>query len=83
MSERNTIKVTLGATSADLVAQLNDQGHGLSAEHAAAYQRDIDAVTRLYVRGLLSESQCRRVKQKVLDRTMDVVHRLPPAVPHV
>lgn len=57
------LHMTYGALAIPLRRQL--RGLGISREAIAHFQRDSDAVTRLAVRGLVSEAEARRIRQRL------------------
>lgn len=64
-----TFGITLGAMAPSLVKQLKSQGivvKGKRREHIRHLQEDVDALHRLYVRGVLPDSPVHRARKKLM-----------------
>lgn len=76
-----TKKVLLqfGALAPKISEQLNKQGLTYKGNWTEAsvskthFQRDADAITRLFVRGLISDVTAKRARQKLLNRIAGIV----------
>lgn len=63
------IEIVFGAVCDPIDKQLREQGHPLKT--ASVFQKDADALTRLAVRGLLTDAQVRQARKKLLRRIVD------------
>ena len=64
--------IIFGATAPPLAEQL--KGVRITAEKMKAYQADADAITRLNLRDILSDSEARKARGRIL-RSMAKVSR--------
>lgn len=62
------VKLAFGAMSPKISEQLETQGYKYKAEEIAHFQRDVDAVVRLRVRGLLPAGQVDKCFQKLINK---------------
>jgi len=69
-------EMRFGAFVPTLAAQIEQQGFKLRRIDVAHHQRDVDAVTRLAVRGILSEAESRRARQRLVNRIAKTVKPL-------
>ena len=73
-----SLALTFGAFAAPLKKQL--RGHRVPSKDVAHFQADADAITRLGIRGLLSDAEKRRARQRLIDRIAKAVPQsAPPA----
>lgn len=61
-----------------LADQLAEQGVTLPTEDVEHFQHDADAVTRLYLRGLIPFSQAGKVRERLFNR---ILKTAPPSHP--
>lgn len=71
------MKVTIdfGAMAPTLSKQLAKIGLSLSRDTLKIIQRDADAITRLYMRGLLSDSQTLTARRKLMKMLMATLNK--------
>lgn len=62
----DTFGIHFGALAPPLREQMKEQGVPIDDNAAEHLERDIDAVNRLRVRGLLPDSQAHKVHQKIM-----------------
>lgn len=64
----SSLRLSFGAMTKKLWEQLDEQGFAMDTTHMEGFQRDLDALARCKVRGLLPESQVNRAASRLLDR---------------
>lgn len=62
------IGLRFGALSPPVSDQMAEQGHHLPTEIVDAIQKDVDAITRLYLRGHLTGAEVRKARRRVIDQ---------------
>lgn len=61
------LKIRLGALAPKLYQQLNDAGiDGYNIEHIDRFQKDADAISRLSVKGFISESVAGKARARLM-----------------
>jgi hypothetical protein len=61
----NTLKLRFGAMSPTIKQQLKEQGYKMDATDCVHFQKDAEAITRLRIRGMLNDSQCKSAHDKL------------------
>ncbi len=69
------ITITFGAMAEPIDAQVPE----LSRENADRLQRDAEAITRLHVRGLLTDTETRNSRRRFMKELMEILRREKPA----
>lgn len=70
---KDTIRLSLGALAEPLTAQLRTQGCFLESGDADHLQADADAITRLVIRGYMTEAASRRARRRLVERVAERV----------
>lgn len=70
MSDTPSIKwgLRFGALCPPIIEQITEQGLGISARLVAHYQKDVDAIIRLTVRGVITDGEAHRAKTRLMKR---------------
>lgn len=63
---RMTLRLTFGAMALPIIAQLREQGFGLSGQDSLHFQKDHDAIARLSIRGLITKSELRKAQARLI-----------------
>lgn len=74
-----TFSITLGAMAPDLIEQLNSQDifvEGQQKKDIEHLQGDVDALHRLYVKGILPDSVVGQARKKLMKRITAVLKKL-------
>lgn len=69
------LKLAFGAMSRRLSEQLDSQEIKYKTEDVLHFQLDADAITRLRVRGLLSDGETDKVRRKLTKRITDHINQ--------
>lgn len=67
------IIIELGALSDDLSKQLDSFGLCAPKEKIEHLQQDADAISRLNIRGLISDSAAKQARQRLMKRIVQVI----------
>ena len=70
-----TISVHFGALCPSIAEQLIEQGVVTIPDEINHFQKDADATTRLLIRGLLTDSQTRSARQKLINKIVRDVEK--------
>lgn len=73
----NTLLIHFGALADKIDNQLATRGLSADPKTIAHWQKDADAISRLSIRDLLTESQTRMARQKLLKTICRTVHPVP------
>lgn len=76
MTRTKTFDLRTGALAPALRLQLAAQGLAMDPDERERAQGDLDAVTRLHARGLLTDGQARGIRERI---TADVARRATAA----
>jgi hypothetical protein len=69
------IAIRFGTLSEPILTQVIKQGMNINASDASCLQEDVDAVCRLYIRSILTESETKKVRQRILKRIVKCTAR--------
>lgn len=58
--------LSFGALSEPLKKQLAEQGLRMKSKYLQHFQKDADALSRLHIRGLIPDSEVRKIRQKLM-----------------
>lgn len=64
----NTLNLRFGAMSPTIKQQLNEQGYKIDNTDCVHFQKDAEAITRLRIRGMLNDSQCKSATDKLFKK---------------
>lgn len=67
MSEQ-ILKIRLGAMSPSVKEQVEEQGFKIDATDSVHLQKDSEAITRLIIRGLITDSQAKQARDKLFKK---------------
>lgn len=73
--EKKSMSLSFGALAPRISEQLEAQGLEFKTTEVVQLQRDLDAVTRLRVRGLLPDSLCEMVHRRIFRKVWEVVRQ--------
>lgn len=68
-----TLELRFGALAPPLREQLVEQGHEISEYSSADLQADADAITRLYLRGLLRKGEVDTARRRLVRSVQEVL----------
>lgn len=61
----NKFAISMGAFADPILKQITDQGYEAKASLIAAWQQDADAVCRLRVRGVLTDTEAHKANKRL------------------
>lgn len=69
------LMLEFGMLSPPIAEQLEKQGFAFVGLHEDAMQQDANSITRLYVRGLLTEAEAQKAKLRLVKAISEVVQK--------
>lgn len=68
MEKPENVGLHFGAGAGTVADQLTEQGFAFDAGQAEHWQKDSDAITRLHLRGFITDAAAHRARQKLTDK---------------
>lgn len=62
------VGISFGALAPPLIEQLHEQGLTMDAKDASALSNDIDAVNRLYLRNVITETEAKQARRRIMKK---------------